>query len=281
MVGPLYKFDVFGYTGSVVAALAIGFGFGFLLERVGFGSPRKLVAVFYLKDMAVLKVMFTSVAVAMLGLFYFSLFGWIDISKVYAIRTYFGAQLIGGLLIGLGLIVGGYCPTTSIVSGVTGRIDAWVFMLGMMAGVLVFAEGYSLFSDLHSAGSLGAIKLPQLLHISSGTTVFLVCLLAIVAFVAAEQFEKKYQTKPSDAKQRLAKRLRLRGAMALIVLGMLLMVANPDKIVAQRLARAQIGIPEAIQLVRVPSEARGASEGEPIPQVPTQGLLPKKSVQGD
>ncbi len=279
MMGPLYKFDVFGHTGSVVAALALGFGFGFLLERVGFANPRKIVAVFYMKDFAVIKVMFTSVLVAMMGLLYFSLFGWIDISQVYALPTYLWAELVGGLLIGLGLIVGGYCPTTSIVSGMTGRLDGWIFMLGMMAGVLVFAEGFSLFSGLHTAGSMGIIKISQVLQVSAGTAVFLVCVMATAVFVVVERLEKKYQPEPSQAQQRFAKHLRVRGAMTLVVLGTLLMVINPEKIMTERVAQAQIGIPEAIQLARVQSEATGAPEEAFIQELPKQELILEESAE--
>lgn len=49
-------------------ALAIGLAFGFVLERAGFGSSRRLAGIFYFRDMTVLRVMFTAVITAMLGL---------------------------------------------------------------------------------------------------------------------------------------------------------------------------------------------------------------------
>ena len=52
-------------TASLVAAL-IGFCFGFVLERGGFGNARNLAAQFYLYNMRVLKVMFTAIITAML-----------------------------------------------------------------------------------------------------------------------------------------------------------------------------------------------------------------------
>ena len=71
--------------GAMFAALVIGMAFGFVLERAGFGSSRKLAGIFYFKDMTVLKVMFTAVITAMLGLSYALALGWISADQVYAL----------------------------------------------------------------------------------------------------------------------------------------------------------------------------------------------------
>ena len=67
MNAPLYKFGLFGMDVSLIVAFAIGIGFGFMLERGGFGSARILAAQFYLGNMRVIKVMFTAILTAMLG----------------------------------------------------------------------------------------------------------------------------------------------------------------------------------------------------------------------
>lgn len=89
-------------------AVALGFFFGFFLERAGFSSALKLTAQFYLKDFAVLKVMFTAIVVAMLGIVYLALIGWLNMGQVYVPATFLWPQLVGGLLLGAGFIVGGY-----------------------------------------------------------------------------------------------------------------------------------------------------------------------------
>ncbi|HRB11636.1 MAG TPA: sulfurtransferase, partial [Vicinamibacteria bacterium] len=73
MTAPFFKYGLFGDEASLIVALIIGMGFGFFLERAGFGSARKLVAQFYLTDLAVFKVMFTASVTAMLGV---TLLGW-------------------------------------------------------------------------------------------------------------------------------------------------------------------------------------------------------------
>ena len=91
MMAPFFKFGLFGDRRSLVVAFVIGIGFGFFLERAGFGSARKLAAQFYLTDLAVFKVMFTAIVTAMLGVTYLSWLGFLDLSLVYLVPTYLAA----------------------------------------------------------------------------------------------------------------------------------------------------------------------------------------------
>jgi len=108
MMAPFFKYGMFGEETSLVVAFLIGIGFGFFLERAGFGSARKLVSQFYLNDLAVFKVMFTAIVTAMLGVTYLGWAGWLDLSLVYLVPTYLGPQVIGGLILGVGFVVGGF-----------------------------------------------------------------------------------------------------------------------------------------------------------------------------
>ena len=101
-------FPTFSLTTYLAVAVLLGFFFGFFLERAGFSSARKLTAQFYFKDFAVLKVMFTAIVVAMLGIAYLALVGWLDMSQVYVPQTFLWPQILGGLLLGAGFIIGGY-----------------------------------------------------------------------------------------------------------------------------------------------------------------------------
>jgi len=108
MNAPLYKYGLFSLSTSFFVAILIGIAFGFMLERAGFSSAKKLVSQFYFKDFSVLKVMFTAIVTAMLGLLYFDMLGWIDLSKVYLTPTFIWPQLVGGLVLGVGFAIGGY-----------------------------------------------------------------------------------------------------------------------------------------------------------------------------
>jgi hypothetical protein len=101
-------FAYFSTATYLILSVVLGFFFGFFLERAGFSSARKLSAQFYFKDFAVLKVMFTAIVIAMLGIAYLALIGWLDMSQVFVPSTFIWPQLTGGLLLGAGFIIGGY-----------------------------------------------------------------------------------------------------------------------------------------------------------------------------
>ncbi|MBL8340472.1 MAG: YeeE/YedE family protein [Rubrivivax sp.] len=165
---PLSSTVEFTPVAELLIALMLGFGFGFALERAGFGSARKLTAVFYLHDMAVVKVMFSAIVTAMAGLFVLSAAGWLDLSALYVEPTNFAAAALGGLLFGAGFVVGGYCPGTSIAAAAIGRKDAWVFALGILAGVWSYAEFTPGLEAWIKAGQVGELTLPALTGIGMG-----------------------------------------------------------------------------------------------------------------
>lgn len=187
---PYYKFEYFGFDFSLVIAFIIGIGFGFALERGGFGNARILAGQFYFYNMRVLKVMFSAIVTAMLGLFYFAWIGWLDLSLVYIGDTYILPQIIGGLILGIGFVIGGYCPGTSFVSASTGRYDGMIFILGIFFGIFLFGEIFPWIESFYNSTNMGRVTLPDFLGISYGMVVFLVVLMAVGAFALAGWGEK-------------------------------------------------------------------------------------------
>lgn len=190
MMAPFEKLGAFGDEVGLVLAFLLGLGFGFFLERAGFGSARKLAAQFYLRDLSVFKVMFSAIVTALLGVTYLAWAGFLDLSLVYLVPTYWGAQLVGGLVLGVGFVIGGYCPGTSLASAATGRLDGMIYVAGFAAGTLGFAIASPLFSGLLEAGALGQTTLPEALGVSHGLVVFAVVALAVGGFAGATWIEK-------------------------------------------------------------------------------------------
>lgn len=193
MMGPLYAYEVIGQTGSFIAAVLLGVGFGFTLERAGFGDARNLVSIFYFRDMRVLRVMFTAIITAMLGLVILSLVGLFDysvITKYYLLDTYLWPQLVGGIIFGLGFVIGGYCPGTGVVAVASGKYDAILFLLGLTGGILIFAIGWPIWGDFYKSSDLGKITLWELVGISKVLMAVLLFGMALVAFYLAGLGEK-------------------------------------------------------------------------------------------
>jgi hypothetical protein len=127
---------------AMASGLICGAAFGFVLENAGFGSPRKLNAQFQLTDWSVFKVMFTAIVVAAVGLWGLRVLGFIPPDTLFVPQALIMASALGGALVGAGFAIGGYCPGTSVVGLFSGRIDALVFIGGIVIGTFAFADFY-------------------------------------------------------------------------------------------------------------------------------------------
>ena len=190
---PIESFHEFSLAAELGIALVLGLGFGFALERAGFGSARKLTAVFYLYDMAVVKVMFTAVVTVLVGLAVLSGAGLLDLSELYVEKTQWTAQIMGGLLFGAGFVIGGYCPGTSMAAIATGRQDGLAFALGMLAGVWAYAQFTPWIDDWYKATAIEDLTLPAITGIGMGwwALAFVVFLLAAARGMA--WLEQRFQ----------------------------------------------------------------------------------------
>lgn len=210
---------------SLLTAIVLGFFFGFSLERGGFGSPRKLAAQFYLYDMAVFKVMFTAIIVAMVGLYTLVGLGLMDMSRLWINPTFVWAQLLGGFLLGVGFIMSGLCPGTSVVAAASGRWDGAVTFLGIFVGTAAFAVAAHLFpavERLYAAGSLGESFLHELVGVPPLVFALGVVAMAAGGFVGAEKVEQIFQKKHGMVELTPPARplmgFRVAGALAVVAL---------------------------------------------------------------
>src|SRR3989339_85659 len=185
-------------TGAFVAALIIGVLFGVALEQAGFGSSRKLTGVFYFEDMAVIKVMFSALITAMLGLAYFQAAGLIGPDELYFMPTIYGAQIIGGLIFGVGFVMGGWCPGTAAVGLASGKLDALVFFGGALLGSIGFNELFPVIKPLYTWGSQGVVFIYQTLDLTMGSFALIFTLVAVACFWGVEFLERGRGKKPAE-----------------------------------------------------------------------------------
>ncbi len=194
-MGPLIVNEIISTSVNFLMAFLIGIGFGFVLESSGFSSSRKLAGVFYGYDTVVLKVFFTAAITAMIGLLFFSLFGWVDLDLLYVNPTYLPSAIGGGVIMGVGFIMGGFCPGTSVCAAAIGKIDAMVFVGGIFIGIFAFTEGYPLFEEFYKAGFQGYPRLNEVLGLSQGLLALGIVLAAFAMFYVGEWAEKKFPQK--------------------------------------------------------------------------------------
>lgn len=179
-----------GFTGLV--ALLLGIGFGFFLEKAGFGSPRTISGLWYGKDFTVIRVMFSAIITAMLGLFAFHYLGWVNLEMVYINPTYIWPQIAGGVLFGFGFVVGSYCPGTSAVACSSGKIDALVFVGGFLVGVVVYGLVYPEIAGFATSGSMGRAMLSESLSLPIGLVVLIITLVGLGAFALTHYLDRVF-----------------------------------------------------------------------------------------
>jgi uncharacterized membrane protein YedE/YeeE len=198
-MGPLYPQELLNPEYNLLIGALIGIGFGFLLEASGFTNTRKLAGVFYGYDATVIKVFFTAALTALIGLFLLHYIGWIDITKTFYPKTFWLPTLIGSAIMGMGFVVGGFCPGTSLSAAATGKIDAIVFIIGVMLGIFGFIFSYEpVWEGLRKAGNMGKVNIAQWIGMKEGLFIFIFTVIAIASFVVYQKWQDSWKRKMSD-----------------------------------------------------------------------------------
>jgi rhodanese-related sulfurtransferase len=208
--------DFFSNELNILSGLLVGIAFGYVLEQAGFSSSRRLAGLFYGRDFTVLRVFFTAAITATSGVLLLGWAGLLDLDAIYVNPLFLGPAILGGVVMGLGFILGGYCPGTSVCAAAIGKKDAIVFVLGGFLGVLLYGEVYPALSGFVNGGALGPVRVYDSLGVSRGAFVLFLIAAALAAFAATTWIERKLN---ADATSRsfpvLLHRLAAAGLLAL------------------------------------------------------------------
>ncbi len=165
--------------------LLTGVLFGALLQQGRVLRFEKQVGAMLLRDMTILKFMLSAIIVGMIGLHLLVGLGAVALSVK---GTSIGANLIGGLLFGIGWAVAGYCPGTSVGAVAEGRWHALFAIAGMLVGAAIFAEVYpALKTSVSTWGDFGKITLPGVLGGSPWSVIVVLVIVYAGLFVFFER----------------------------------------------------------------------------------------------
>lgn len=224
MTFPLDLVSSLGHWGQYIVYLLIGLGFGITLEIAGFGVSTRLAGQFYFRDLTVLKVMFTAIIVAMVLVFGATAIGLLDYNLIWVNPTYLVPGIVGGLIMGFGFIIGGFCPGTSLVASATLKLDGIFFTLGAFFGIFLFGETVGLFEDFWFSTYMGRFTLQDLFGVDAGVVVLGVVIMALGLFFGGEYLEQWFGKKD----RKLAPKWRYGAGGTLIVMaGAVLLIGQP------------------------------------------------------
>jgi uncharacterized membrane protein YedE/YeeE len=171
---------------ELYSGLITGILFGFLLQKGQVLRYDKQLGAMRLLDMTIMKFMLSAILVAMIGLYALNEYGLIKFSLK---ETVVGANVVGGLLFGIGWAVVGYCPGTAVGALGEGRWDAAFGLAGMLVGAALFAEAYpALKTTLLAWGNYGKITVASALGVSPWPVIAALAALYLGVFWL---FEKK------------------------------------------------------------------------------------------
>lgn len=190
-MGPLIPNNIIPADWNNAIALLIGMCFGFVLEASGFSSSRKIMGTFFGYDFVVLRVFFTAAVTSMLGILYLDYFGWLDFGQLYIHPTYLASAIIGGVIMGAGFALGGYCPGTSYCAIAIGKLDALVYSIGLFLGIYLFTFIFPVMESLFNGSFMGYVTAPEILGINDRLFVFLVIIIALGMFIAATLVQRR------------------------------------------------------------------------------------------
>ena len=279
---------------GLLVSLLVGFGFGFVLERAGFGRSTKLAAQFYGTDMTVFKVMFGAIVTAMLGVTIATGLGLVDLSALAATaisETYLWPMIVGGFLLGVGFITSGYCPGTSVVATASGNLDGLAAIAGVVVGSVVYGEIQPSVAELHTSGYLGQSFLHDWLGIPLPVLAVLVTGMAIGMFLGAEKVERFFSARrglPAPVSTEPGERPRRRlafatmGAAAVVAIATLAVPPQPQtaeerspEVLAQvDLARRVLDEPWTLRILDVRSQDACAAQRIPGSECRPSDVLP-------
>ena len=154
---------------SIFAGIGFGLTFGFLLQKGGVGTYHILIGQLLFQDWTVVKIMLTAIIVGMIGIFTLHYFAMVNL---HIRPTRLAANIIGGLLFGVGFALLGYCPGTAAAAVGQGSWDALYGMAGLVAGSWLYAEMSGTFKEtIEKLGNLGKLTLYDVLPLSRGVMI--------------------------------------------------------------------------------------------------------------
>ena len=239
-MGPLVP-DVITDQLNLVIALLLGIAFGFVLEQAGFSSSRKLTGLFYGTDFTVLRVFFTAGVTAMSGVLLLTEVGWLDPDLIYINPTFLHSAILGGAIMGVGFVVGGYCPGTSFCGAAVGRIDAMAFAAGGALGIFAYGEAFPLFRDFQKAGSKGDLLVSTALGLSNGQFAAIMIMVAVAAFAVTTRIEKKVNPESGALRFPVAKHVLAGSVLVAMALVLVAMPERKDRLTAKAADPSYLG----------------------------------------
>lgn len=156
---------------QIILAVVVGGLFGFALDRIGATNPGYIIKMLNLSNLHLMKTILMGIGVASVLMFGGIMLGLVDVAHM-SVKAAYAGVFVGGLLLGAGFAVAGYCPGTGLTAAATGRLDGFVFVVGGLVGAAAYMASYgwvkstgilaNIAGGKATLGAIGGTKYPSL-----------------------------------------------------------------------------------------------------------------------
>ncbi|MBO6949368.1 MAG: YeeE/YedE family protein [Rhodospirillales bacterium] len=178
---------------ALILAIVIGAAFGAVLDRVGATNPGYIIRMLNLSNLHLMKTILLAIGTGAVLMFGGLLTGVVDVGHLSVKSAYVGV-FVGGMLLGVGFAVAGFCPGTGLTAAATGRKDAVFFVVGGLLGAGAYMGTYAsvkstgILDDIlggkTTIGVIAGTKYPALLESVPGEVAGIVLGIVFIAIAA-------------------------------------------------------------------------------------------------
>lgn len=147
---------------AILLGVAMGAVFGFVLEKSRVFEPGMILGQMQLRNFIMLKIFLTAVVT---GLLVLAALHGMGLTKLHPKATLYGADVLGGLLLGAGIALAGACPGTVLAQIGAGYRDAWWTVAGGLLGAFVFILAEPALKPMLLSGGPGKLTFDAILGV--------------------------------------------------------------------------------------------------------------------
>lgn len=170
---------------ALVVGALMGLVFGIALEKSRVFEPGMILGQMQLRNFIMLKIFLTAVATGLVVLAALNGFGMIKLGPK---ATIYGADIVGGAILGVGIALAGACPGTVLAQVGAGYRDAWLTLLGGLAGALTFIYLEPTLNPILLSGGPGKLTFDALLGVPYWAAALVLAIALIAALVGLERW---------------------------------------------------------------------------------------------
>ncbi len=131
---------------EIMLSIVLGTLFGYALQRIGAADPDKIIGMLRLSDLHLMKAILAGIGISSVLLFTGVLSGLLE-TVHFDVKAMYWGVIIGGLLLGIGWAIAGYCPGTGVAAAGCGRLDGLYFIIGGLVGAGLCTLIYAYIQD--------------------------------------------------------------------------------------------------------------------------------------